>query len=73
MRSRTNTRSAVNIFSPLRVFTKEPIREQEIKLGCMNCFQSKWPHLVKRSIGAEASFILMSCSGRSRGGQLFKY
>ena len=31
-----STRSAVDIFNTLRVFTKEPIREQEIKLECMN-------------------------------------
>ena len=31
-----STWSAVNIFSTLRVFTHEPIREQEIKLECMN-------------------------------------
>ena len=30
------TRSAVDIFITLRVFTKEPIAEQEIKLGCLN-------------------------------------
>ena len=30
------TRSAVDIFNTLRVFTKEPIREQDIKLECMN-------------------------------------
>ena len=30
-----STRSAVDIFNTLRVFTKEPIREQEIKLECM--------------------------------------
>ena len=29
-------RSAVDIFNTLRIFTKEPIREQEIKLQCMN-------------------------------------
>ena len=28
--------SAVDIFNTLRVFTKQPIREQEIKLECMN-------------------------------------
>ena len=33
--SRRSTRSAVDIFNTLRVFTKEPIREQEIKLECM--------------------------------------
>ena len=32
-----STRSAVDIFN-LRVFTKEPIREQEIKLECMNVY-----------------------------------
>ena len=32
-----STRSAVDIFNTLRVLTKEPIREQEIKLECMNC------------------------------------
>ena len=29
-------RSAVDIFNTLHVFTKEPIREQKIKLACMN-------------------------------------
>ena len=33
-----STRSAVDIFNTLRVFTKEPIREPEIKLECMNCY-----------------------------------
>ena len=33
------TRSAVDIFNTLRIFTKEPIREQEIKLECMNNVQ----------------------------------
>ena len=31
-----STRSAVDIFNTLHVFTKEPIREQEIKWECMN-------------------------------------
>ena len=31
-----SSRSAVDIFNTLRIFTKEPIREQEIKLECMN-------------------------------------
>ena len=31
-----STQSAVDIFNTLRIFTKEPIREQEIKLECMN-------------------------------------
>ena len=31
-----STRSAVDIFNALRVFTIEPIRKQEIKLECMN-------------------------------------
>ena len=34
-----STRSAVDIFNTLCIFTKEPIREQEIKLECMNVFQ----------------------------------
>ena len=34
-----STRSAVDIFNTLRVFTKEPTREQEIKLKCMNYHQ----------------------------------
>ena len=38
-----STLSAVDIFNTLRVFTKEPIREQEIKLECMNCYHI--PHL----------------------------
>ena len=33
--------SAVDIFNTLRVFTKEPIREQEIKLECMNLGQTQ--------------------------------
>ena len=35
-----STRSAVDIFNTLRVFTKKPIRQQEIKLVCMNKEQS---------------------------------
>ena len=31
-----STQSAVDIFNTLYVFTKEPIREQEIKLECMD-------------------------------------
>ena len=31
-----STRSAVDIFNALSVFTKEPNREQEIKLECIN-------------------------------------
>ena len=31
-----STRNAVHIFNTLCVFTKEPIREQDIKLECMN-------------------------------------
>ena len=34
-----STRSAVDNFYTLRVLTKEPIREQDIKLECMNCCQ----------------------------------
>ena len=34
-----STRSAVDIFNALRVFTEEPIRQQEIKLECMNCYE----------------------------------
>ena len=45
--SRRSTRSAVDIFNTLRVFTKEPIREQEIKLECMNeCYISKMNTLM---------------------------
>ena len=32
-----STQSAVNIFNALHLFIKESIREQEIKLACMNC------------------------------------
>ena len=35
-----STQSAVDIFNTLRVFTKEQIREQEIKLECMNHYQT---------------------------------
>ena len=35
-----STRSAVDIFNTLRVFPKEPIREQEIELECMNLVRS---------------------------------
>ena len=31
-----STRSVVDIFNTLRIFTKEPIRKQEIKLEYMN-------------------------------------
>ena len=31
-----STRSALYIFNALSVFTKDPIREQEIKMKCMN-------------------------------------
>ena len=31
-----STRSAVDIFNTLHIFTKQPIREQEIKLECIN-------------------------------------
>ena len=31
-----STRSAVDIFNTLHVFTEEPIRKQEIKLKCIN-------------------------------------
>ena len=37
-----STRSAVDIFNTLRLFTKEPTREQEIKLECMNDCQKSW-------------------------------
>ena len=40
LRSGRSTRSAVDIFNTLRVFTKEPIREQEIKLECLNLHQN---------------------------------
>ena len=33
-----NTRNALYIFNTLRVFTKEPIRKQEIKLECMKLY-----------------------------------
>ena len=35
-KSGRSTWSAVDIFNTLRLFTKEPIREQEIKLECIN-------------------------------------
>ena len=38
-----STRSAVDIFNTLRVFTKEPIRDQEIKLECMNYCETFLP------------------------------
>ena len=38
-----STQSAVDIFNTLHVFTKEPIREQEIKLECMNMCQYCMP------------------------------
>ena len=34
-----STQSAVDIFKTLSVFTNEPIREQEIKLECINIKQ----------------------------------
>ena len=41
-----STRSAVDIFNTLRVLTKKPIREQEIKLECMNIHQIIFTHIV---------------------------
>ena len=38
--SERSTRSTVDVFNTLHVFTREPIREQEIKLECMN--ERKW-------------------------------
>ena len=35
-----STRSAVDIFNTLRIFTKKPIREQEIKLQCVKLYQA---------------------------------
>ena len=35
VQSGRSARSAVDIFNTLRVFTKEPVREQEMKLECM--------------------------------------
>ena len=44
--SRRNTRSAMDNFNTLRIFTKKSIREQEIKLDCMNA--SQLPRLFMR-------------------------
>ena len=38
VQSGCSIRSAVNIFNTLCVFTKKSIREQEIKLECMNVY-----------------------------------
>ena len=45
-----STRSAVDIFNTLRVFTKESIRKQEIKLECMNIHQCTYSSYVKYPI-----------------------
>ena len=34
-----STKNAVDIFNPLPVIIKEPIREHEIKLECINVFR----------------------------------
>ena len=39
VQSGRSTWSAVDNFNTLRIFTKEPIREQDAKLECMNQFQ----------------------------------
>ena len=41
-----STRSAVDIFNALCVFMKEPIREQEIKLECMNLWEWLTSHVI---------------------------
>ena len=51
VQSGRRTRSTVDIFNTLRVFTKEPMREQEIKLECTNAFQNEIP------IMAETRFV----------------
>ena len=56
--SRRSTRTAVDIFNALRVFTKEPIREQEIKVECMN--------LVQSTHGKSRSTFSMICHSRCR-------
>ena len=40
VQSRRSTQSALNISSTLRVFTNQPIREQEIKKECMNLIKA---------------------------------
>ena len=54
-----STQSAGDIFNTLRIFTKEPIREQEIKLECVNPDQN----IVCFSVtGASWAFVLASHS-----------
>ena len=64
-----NTRSAVDIFNRLRVFTKEPIREQEIKLECMNyqiknCFTSLYASTL--AANCNNSVCITDMEGRSQ-------
>ena len=44
------TRSAVDIFNTLNIFTKEPIRELEIKLDCMNAYHFMSMTVNRKSI-----------------------
>ena len=51
-----STRSKVDIFNTPRVFTKEPIREQDIKLECMKTY-SCWKWWTKCKI--QLSMLIM--------------
>ena len=65
-----STQSAVDIFNTLRIFTKEPIREQEIKLECMN-FQDMT--LISNVKGLEeGQFFVIFLSSRPHTEQLRK-
>ena len=44
-----STWSAVDIFNTLRVFTKEPNREQEIKLECINNYMCRVVKISSRT------------------------
>ena len=49
----------MDIFNPLRVFTKEPITEQEIKWECMNVFQNN--QSVSHALLSWAGSIAIQC------------
>ena len=60
-----STRSAVDIFNTLRVFTKEPIRDQEIKLECMNDgYASSCIYIYPSSTEFSVHVITVNANGR---------
>ena len=58
-----STRREVDIFNTLRVFTKEPIRQQEIKLECMNNRQTTITRVANESNFRDANGRVITPQG----------